>query len=197
MIWKKTFAGVFLSRLSIAILILIGGFTLPAWSQERLQTRYAVVLAESTGDLLEMERRLHISTATPTWQPRVTGEFAFHPGFARLAAKIDAILVRTSGLLNIRPSERSRLNIILVPNGKEVRRRHLVLVPNQPRGLFGYGSLEAFYEAYSRTIYLSLRDLRAGILAHEMAHYLFCTAVSPRPSSHFQEAWAQYVDSRL
>ena len=34
MTWKKTFTGVFLSRLSIAVLILIGGFTLPAWGQE-------------------------------------------------------------------------------------------------------------------------------------------------------------------
>lgn len=197
MTWKKTFTGVFLSRLSIAVLILIGGFTLPAWGQERFQTRYARVVANSAADLLEMERRLHFSTPIPASQPRVTGEFAFHPAFPRLAAKIDAILVRTSRLLNLRPSRRSRLNIVLVANGKEVQRRHLVLVPGQRRGLFGYGSLEAFYESYSRTIYLSLRDLHEGILAHEMAHYLFCTVVSPRPPSRVQETWAHYVESRM
>jgi hypothetical protein len=174
------------------------GFTLPALGQVSFPTRYAVVLAEAPVDLLEMERRLHFPTpvANPQYQV-TTGEFAFHPGFPRLAAKIDAILVRTSQILNIQPSPQSRLNIVLVADGKEVRRRHLLIVPGQRQGLFGFGSLEAFYETYNRTIYLSLRDLREGILAHEMAHDLLCTRVCPPPPASEQESWAHYVESRL
>jgi hypothetical protein len=195
---KKRFAGAFFSPIFTAVLILMWGFTLPALGQVTFQTRYTALLAESSADLLEMERRLHFSTPVYASQYQVTtGEFAFHPAFPRLAAKIDAILVRTAYLLKIQPSPQSRLKIIIVANGKEVRRRHLLLVPGQPQGLFGFGSLEAFYDTFSRTIYLSLRDLHEGILAHEMAHDLLCTRIFPRPPSSVQEYWAQYVESRL
>jgi hypothetical protein len=195
---KKTFAGAFLSYILPAVIILMGGFTLPAQGQVRFQTCYTTLLAESPADLLEMERRLHFSTPVGASQYQVTtGEFAFHPAFPRLAAKIDAILVRTAHLLKVQPAPQSPLNIVLVANGKEVRRRHLLLIPGQPQGLFGFGSLEAFYETLSRTIYLSLRDLHEGILAHEMAHDLLCTRIFPRPPSSVQEYWAQYVEYRL
>jgi len=70
-------------------------------------------------------------------------------------------------------------------NGREVRQRRLALISGQRQSLFGFASLEAFYEASSLTIYLSLEDLHEGILAHEMAHYLLCTAVffTRRPRS--------------
>jgi hypothetical protein len=195
---RKTFAGAFLSQLSAAVFILMWVFTLPAQGQVSFQTRYTVVVAASPTDLLEMERRLHFSTPVPALPYQVTtGEFAFHPAFPRLAAKIDAILVRTSQLLKIRSSQQSRLNIVLLANGKEVRQRHLHIVPGQRQGLFGFGSLEAFYETCSRTIYVSLRDLHEGILAHEMAHDLLCTRISPRPPSSVQEYWAHFVESRL
>jgi len=195
---KKTFAGAVLSRILSAVLILMGGLPLPALGQISFPTRYTVVLAESAADLVDMERRLHFPVPVSASPYQVTtGEFAFHPAFPRLAAKIDAILARTSQLLNIEPSPQAHLKIVLVANGKEVRRRHLLVVPDQRQGLFGFGSLEAFYETCGRTIYLSLRDLHEGILAHEMAHDLLCTRVCPPPAAAEQEAWAHYVESRL
>jgi hypothetical protein len=198
MIRKKTFAGAVLSQIAAAVLIVMGGLLQPALGQVSFPTRYAVVQAESPADLLDMEHRLHFPARVAASQYQVTTkEFAFHPAFPRLAAKIDAILLRTAHLLNLQPSEQSRLHIVLVANGKEVRRRHLLVVPGQRQGLFGFGSLEAFYETCGRTIYLSLRDLHEGILAHEMAHDLLCTRVGPPPAAAEQEAWAHYVESRL
>ncbi len=195
---RKTFAGAFLSHFLAAVLILMWGFTLPSQGQVNFQTRYTTVLAASPADLIEMEGRLRFSTPVPALQYQVTtGEFACHPAFPRLAAKIDAILVRTSQLLKFRSFRQSHLTIVLLANGKEVRQRHLLIVPGQRQGLFGFGSLEAFYETCNRTIYLSLRDLHEGILAHEMAHDLICTRISPRPPSSVQEYWAHYVESRL
>jgi hypothetical protein len=195
---RKTFAKTFLFHVLPAVLISMGGFTPPALGQVSFQTRYTVVVAESPADLLEMERRPHFPTTVSNSQYQMTtGEFAFHPGFPRLAAKIDAILVRTSQILNIKPALQSRLHIVLMANGKAVRECHLLIVPGQRQGLFGFSSLEAFYQTYSRTIYLSLRDLHEGILAHEMTHDLLCTRVCPPPPSLVQESWAHYVESRL
>jgi hypothetical protein len=195
---RKTFAGIFLSQVLPAVLILMWGFTLPALGQVSFPTRYTVLLAESPVDLLKMERRLNFSTPVSNSQYQVTtGEFAFHPGFPRLAAKIDAILLRTSQILNIQPFQKSRLNIVLVADGKEVRKRHQLIVSGQRQGLFGFGSMAAFYETCGRTIYLSLRGLHEGILAHEMAHDLLCTRVCPPPAAAEQESWAHYVESHL
>ena len=195
---RKKLAGAFFFHVVPAVFILMGGFTLPALGQVSFPTRYTVVRSESPLDLLEMERRLHFSAPASNSQYQVTtGAFAFHPGFPRLAAKIDAILARTSQLLHIQLSQQSRLNIVLVADGKEVRRRYQIMVPGQRRSLFGSGSLEAFYETGNRTICLSLHDLREGILAHEMAHDLLCTRVYPQPPAADQESWAHYVESRL
>ena len=196
MTWKKKLAGVLLLHLPFGVLILLSSLTQPAQSKFVFQTRYAVVIAENEADFLEMERRLHFSSSGPTQPHRVTGEFSFHPAFPRLAAKIDAILLRTSHLLTLRPPGQSRLQINLVENGKKVQKLHRALMAGQRQGMFGFGSLEAFYEVSSRTIYLSLKDLHEGILAHEMAHYLLC-AISPQPPSAVQEAWAQYVEANL
>jgi hypothetical protein len=77
---KKRFAGAFFSPIFTAVLILMWCFTLPALGQVTFQTRYTALLAESSADLLEMERRLHFSTPVYASQYQVTtGEFAFHP----------------------------------------------------------------------------------------------------------------------
>jgi hypothetical protein len=138
---RKTFAKTFLFHVLPAVLISMGGFTPPALGQVSFQTRYTVVVAESPADLLEMERRPHFPTTVSNSQYQMTtGEFAFHPGFPRLAAKIDAILVKTSQILNIQPSPQSRLHIVLMAYGKEVRHRYQFIVPSQRQGLFGFGS---------------------------------------------------------
>ena len=193
---KKKLLGSYPFYLALAVLILTCGLNLSAWGQEEFHTRYAVVSAQSAADLLEMERRLHFATLKPASQPRPRGEFAHNPGFPRLAAKIDSIMVRVARLLNLCPSRLPRLNIVLLSNAKEVRQRHRLLIPLQSPGLYGYGSLEAFYYAATSTVYLSLIDLHEGILAHEWTHHLLCTALV-LPSAHDQEAWARFVESRL
>jgi hypothetical protein len=194
---EKWFWGIFPCYLTLVILLSLGGIDSPAWGQEVFTTRYAVVRAASAADLLEMERRLHFAAPAAAAQPRTAGEFAFHPGFPRLAAKIDGILERAASLLRFPPVRPPRVTLVLLPDGQEVRRQHVSLVPGQRPGLFGYGSLEAFYYVITHTVYLSLADLREGILAHELTHHLLCTLMALPPPAQTQEAFAHYVESRL
>jgi hypothetical protein len=182
--------------LTLTILMVFMGLN-PAKAQEILTTQYAVVQANAAADLLDMERRLRFAATFPAGPLPVTGSFAFHPGYARLASKIDGIILRVATLLGVPPSRSYRVNLVLLPTGREVRQQHVSLVPGQRPGLFGYGSLEAFYYTGNRTVYLSLADLREGILAHEITHYILCTAVAPSPSAELQEKYAHYVESRL
>ncbi len=55
----------------------------------------------------------------------------------------------------------------------------------------------AFYTHHSKTIFVSLEKLSAGILAHEIAHAVISTYFSPPPPVRIQEVLAQYVDDHL
>jgi hypothetical protein len=195
--WEKPLGRMLLCALTLAVLTLLGGLKAPAWGDEVLTTRYAVVRAASSADLLEMERCLRFNTAVPVSPPPTTGTLALHPGYPRLAAKIDGILERAASLLRLSSMKIHRVNIILLPDGKAVRQQHVLMVPGQRPGLFGYGSLEAFYAVSTRTVYLSLADLREGILAHEVTHHLLCSIRTACIPERTQEAYAHYVESRL
>jgi hypothetical protein len=194
---ERRLGEIFGFSLILGALVVMVGLNLPAWGQEVFLTRYAVVRAASAADLLEMERRLHFTAPASSASAPTSGEYAFHPGFPRLAAKIDGILERAAGLINLSRARPPKVTLIVLPDGKEVRRQHMALVPGQRPGLFGYGSLEAFYHVSARTIYLSLADLREGILAHELTHHLLCTVMALPPPEQTQEAYAHYVESRL
>jgi hypothetical protein len=195
--WEKQLGRIFPFALIIAALMVLGGLKAPAWGDEVLKTRYAVVRATSAADLVEMERHLRFNTATPVSQPAATGALALNPSYSRLAAKIDGILERTAAILRLTSARTYRVNIVLLPNGKAVRQQHVLMVSGQRPGLFGYGSLEAFYAVWTRTVYLSLADVREGILAHEFTHHLLCTVMTRPIPERDQEAYAHYVESRL
>jgi hypothetical protein len=141
--------------------------------------------------LRELERRLSFSPTKNFHQQYLftpdPAQAALSPG---LASKIDGLLARVSLILNLWPNGPNSLRIILLSNGEEVRQRWLALQPFlRDRPIFGYGSLSAFYEPLSRTIFLSLADLHAGVLAHEMAHFILNESFSRRPPAPLQEQW--------
>jgi hypothetical protein len=125
-----------------------------------------------------------------------TVQAALSPG---LAAKVDGLLAKVCLLLNRWPKKGQGLRIFLLKDGKQVQQRHLVFQPFQNGGpaSFGYGHLEAFYEPRTRSIFLSLEDLRAGILAHELTHFVLCEAFTVPPPVALQEDWGRYVESSL
>jgi hypothetical protein len=133
-------------------------------------------------------RAAYSSSAAP---PQSAGR----PG---LAAEVDGLLARVCLTLHLRPQKSGKLHIVLLKDGREVHQRYLALDPwaqNPP--IFGHLKLEGFYEPRSRTIFLSLADLREGILAHEMTHYVLCEQPGGPPPADLQEEWAQYVESSL
>lgn len=112
-----------------------------------------------------------------------------------LAAKVDAGLYKVCHLLPKCPGSWPLLHIYLLENSEEVRQRLAVFSPF-------YGSMrdhtgsEGFFLSSGNAIFLSLEDLRTGILAHEMAHFILCQ-YRPIPPGEFQEQWAQYVETQF
>jgi hypothetical protein len=178
----------------------VPALTPPAQAQQVFQTRSATIYYEDPASLREMEHRLRFSQAKKFIQSyfytQDPVQAALSPG---LAAKIDGLLVKVSLILNRWPQKPQGLKIVLLKDGKQVRQQHLVRQPFQNDGpsWFGYGRLEAFYEPHTRTIFLSLEDLHAGILAHELAHFVLCECFAVPPPASVQEGWARYVESSL
>ena len=171
----------------------------PAWGQQVFKTQRTEIHYQDPTQLRELERHLSFSPTKNFHQQYFFTpdpvQSALSPG---LASKIDGLLARVSLILNLWPNKPNRLRIILLPNGKEVRQRWLALQPFlHDRPIFGYGSLSAFYEPLSRTICLSLADLHAGVMAHEMAHFILNESFSRRPPGPLQEEWAQYVEVNI
>jgi hypothetical protein len=172
----------------------------PALAQQVFKTQSATIYYEDPASLREMEHRLRFSQASRFSQSyfytQDPVQAALSPG---LAAKIDGLLAKVCLLLNKSPKQAQGLNIFILKDGKQVRQRHLVFLPRQngAPAWFGYGRLEAFYEPVSRTIFLSLEDLHAGILAHELTHFVLCESFAVPPPAALQEDWGRYVESSL
>lgn len=189
----------------LIIIILLFAGLIPgvsvARAQQVFQTAWLKIYYTNPADLQEMDRRLPFSSVeasrqlyfyTPTPSPDAPAPL--------LAVKIDRLLTRVCMILNIWPKNRRPLRIFLLKNGREVRQRQLALQPFRQESSF-WGDdddpLEAFYEPITRSIFLSLADLRIGILAHELTHYVLNEAFSIPPPADIQEDWAHYVENQL
>jgi len=171
-----------------------------AQAQQVFSTQRSTIYYENPVSLWEMERRLSFSQVQNFSQSyfytQDPVQVALAPG---LAAKIDGLLVKVCLILGRWPKNSQDFRIVLLKDAKEVQQRHLVFQPFQNAGssLFGHGDLEGFYEPRTRTIFLSLADLRAGILAHELAHFVLCNSFVVPPPASVQEDWARYVEAML
>ncbi|MCL4501562.1 MAG: hypothetical protein M1438_06855 [Deltaproteobacteria bacterium] len=170
----------------------------PAWSQQIFQTRQSAIYYQNPAELREMEERLDFVPASDFSQRYFFAQDPLQTVFApTLAVKVDGLLARVCLLLHRWPQDQ-RLRIFLLQDGRQVLQRQLALQPfRREPFFFGYGSLEGFYEPRTRSIFLSLADLRKGTLAHEMAHHVLCAASAIPPPEDLQEEWARYVENHL
>lgn len=183
--------------MGVLVLVSLLGI-LPAFAQQSFMTPKAVVYFHAPADLLKMEGRLRFTQAEGFMQryfyTQDPAQTSLAPG---LAAKIDGLLTRVSLILNIWPPNPNRLRIFLLQDGHQVRQRHLALQPLQERPIFGYSPMSGFYESRTRSIFISLKDLHEGILAHEMTHFILCESFAVAPPASLQEEWARYVETRI
>lgn len=176
-------------------------WTASVLARQVFRTQWAAIYYEDSADLQAMERRLRFSQVDNFCQhysySQDPAQVVLSPG---LAAKIDGLLVKVCLTLGKWPQKGAGFRIFLLKDGKQVKQRQLVFQPyiqDTAPNLFGYGSLKAFYEPRTRTIFLSLADLDQRILAHEMTHFVLCESYATPPPASLQEDWAQYVESMI
>lgn len=112
----------------------------------------------------------------------------------KLDIDVDRLLERVCELMPGRlnnPSELPRLYIQIFKTRQEVRIAYLKITKS-------WKDIPAFYEDFILPIiYISQEDLREGILAHEMAHFIMCRGCKNIPDRKTQETWARYVEMQI
>ncbi|MBM4285044.1 MAG: hypothetical protein FJ128_07325 [Deltaproteobacteria bacterium] len=169
---------------------------LPAAAEVKYETQNIVVIAPSQADLDDMARRLAPGGGGLRLL-RFAGDRREAASAPNLGASLEGLLRDVARVLTLPTHNLPRLRIFLLPDGYQVRQRHLLFSQDPGRALLGYRPLEAFYEAGSRSIFLSLADLRRGIMAHELSHFLLCTALAAPPPQAVQEEWARYAETQI
>jgi hypothetical protein len=170
----------------------------PSLTQNSFATQRAVVFYQSKDDLNAMDRRLDFTPCESFYQAYfIAWPVNQNPIAPRLAAKIDGLLDKVCRILHLWPSNNTPLQIRLLKDARTLWQYQLAYQDVKNKPLFGHSPMEAFYQPLTQTIYLSLTNLRTGILAHEMAHFVLCTAFQSPPPSDIQEDLATFVETRL
>jgi hypothetical protein len=194
---KEIVSGRIILRLCIITPLILLGLCAPSQAQNSFTTQRALVFYQSVDDLNAMDRRLDfIPGGSFYYAYFIACPVTQNPVATRLAAKIDGLLDKVCGILQLWPSKDTQLRICLSKDARTLWQYQLAFQNVRSKSL-GYSPLEAFYQPLTQTIYLSLANLRTGILAHEMAHFIMCTALRNPPPPDIQEALASFVETRL
>jgi hypothetical protein len=103
--------------------------------------------------------------------------------------KVDVVFERVETILEMFPKD-LHITIVLLPSDEEVQKIF--------RSKYGKDvDFISFYSPRDKTIYISVRDIRIGVLAHEMAHAIIDLYYATPPPENEQEVLAQYVETHL
>ena len=106
--------------------------------------------------------------------------------------KVDSLVDRVSRLLDMYPFD-LHFNIYVYQNHKEMENAYTHMTT-----LGVYGRIPvAFYSHKNKAIHVSIENISAGILAHEIAHAIINFYFPEPPPERMQEILAQYVDKHL
>jgi hypothetical protein len=169
------------SVLLACLFILISFSPSPAFE---LKTRYATITYNSEEHLRKFNKE--ISLGSLSYLLRNKKSFTVDD---EIKDKIDVIVERVEAILEMFPKE-LRFSISLHPAEEEVQ------------GIYKkrYGKdvdFIAFYSPKDKVLYVSVKDIDLGVLAHEIAHAIIDIYYGKATPSKIHEVLAQYVESHL
>ncbi len=167
--------------------IFVGLFLLssvPASFGYELKTEYATVTYKQEGLLRRFDSAVSLGSLSYLLKNRlnVTTE-------DEVRNKVDVLVERVETVLDMFPRE-LKFRILLLPSREDVQKIF--------RGRYGRGSdYVAYYSPREKTVYISVDDVRIGILAHELAHVVLDNYFVVPPPEKIHEVLAQFVELHL
>ena len=167
--------------------VLIIGFVLLAHAtafELELKSRYAAVVYSNDDQLRRFDREISLGSLS-----YLLGDRKSVTVNDEVKNKLDVLIERVESILSMYPKE-VRFTLRLLPSDEEVQR----VFKNKYGKEVDYIS---FYSPGEKTIYVSVKDIDAGILAHEIAHLIIDLYYGTGTPQKIHEVLAQYVESHL
>ena len=170
------------SRIVLAVLLASLMLSASISSAAELKTQYVKVVYSGDKYLAEFNDQVSLGSLS----------YLVHNSNAlkateETAGKLDAIIERVETILDMYPRG-LKFTMVLLPSSKDVQavwRRE-------------YGRSQdyiAFYSPKDDTVYVSLEDVRVGVLAHELTHVILDHYFRVSPPGKIHEVLAQFVES--
>ena len=150
-----------------------------------LETRYTRILFVRGEDLLAFHRAVIFGPAA--WNRSVADPDADLEQI--LAQKIDAVFERAQVILDMR-GRFKKTAIRLHGDEAALHAAHEAIYKRPCR-------VRAWYRYKTNTVHVNVRDVHAGMVAHELAHAIIDHYLVVKPPARTAEILARYVDSHL
>ena len=161
----------------------------PEWKE--LITRHTIIKYRSDDDLKKFDKKIdYFNNSSFSGLKTLFSSSSKMDEFEkRIQDKVDGIFTRVEEILGMRKAM-DRVIINIYHNGRDLKKAYYDLYKKE-------GKLRSWYVYENNTIYINVKDLNEGILAHEMAHSIIDHYLTVRPPAASSEILARYVDRHL
>jgi hypothetical protein len=167
--------------------ILIGFFFLSSAavsSGYELKTAYATVIYEKEGLLRQFDRKVSLGSLSYLLRNRTNVT-----SVDEVKNKVDVLVERVEAVLDMFPGGLN-FKILLLPSQEDVQKIF--------RRKYGRGTdYVAYYSPNEKTVYVSVNDIRIGVLAHELTHVILDNYFVVSPPEKIHEVLAQFVELHI
>ncbi len=155
----------------------------------KLETRYTIIHYQRQEDLNKFDKNIDYAVGKQDLKAMFSSSDASNLK-ETLKKKVDAIYRRAQRILDMRKRMPKKVKINIYQNKIQLQDAFYRIYKKR-------GRLRAWYIFEYNTIYLNLKDMHEGMLAHEMAHSIIDHYLSVRPPPASAEILARYVDKHL
>ncbi len=185
---RKLFIFVQLSLFFFHLCGVTGGEAAEDIAWQGIETRYTTIRYQSIEDLKNFNRRMKYNSK----HSRLKRLFS-SPGsddlVDRITTKVDVLFQRVQEILDMR----KRMDKVTVNIYHDKSQLHDAFFSIYKRPC----RIRAWYRYSNNTVYINVKDLHDGMLAHELAHAIIDHYLLVRPPHAAAEILARYVDSHL
>ncbi|MEW6571046.1 MAG: hypothetical protein AB1390_07715 [Nitrospirota bacterium] len=149
-----------------------------------LKTRYTTIVYETEDQLRRFNREIRLGRLSYLMRDKVSITMG-----DEVRNKIDVIVERVQSILEMFPREMT-FKLILLSSDSEVRATF--------KNRYGKNvDYVAFYSPKEKTVFVSIKDVEMGVLAHEIAHVVIDQYYGVPTPAKLHEILAQYVEMHL
>ena len=192
---KILFATIIANSLLLSLCGTVEGAPPASIPWQTLETKYTFIQYQSPDDLKRFSKKVKFSAGAWGFKRLFSSPKSKNPT-EDIQGKVDALFERVQSMLDMR-KKMKKVKIRIYPDEKDLHEAYLTMYPTSRRAYSKSSLPRAWYIYEFNTIYLNIRDLHEGMLAHELAHCIVDHYLLVRPPRATAEILARYVDGHL